>query len=71
VTGAGSDVKEASRLHYRGCSLCEAWCGLEIRCVNGPRGTADSLAAQASAGGWQRVGWDDALDRIAARGARQ
>jgi anaerobic selenocysteine-containing dehydrogenase len=87
---------EATSVHYRACTLCEAMCGLEIRHVDGevvsirgdehnhfsrghicPKGNAIQdihgdperirLPLRRSAGGWERVGWDEALDDIAAR----
>jgi len=96
MTVAGPDVKAAAGLHYRGCTLCEAMCGLEIRHLDGevvsirgdehncfsrghicPKGNALQdvhvdperirFPLRRSAGGWERVGWDEALDDIAAR----
>jgi anaerobic selenocysteine-containing dehydrogenase len=85
-----------TQLHYRGCTLCEAMCGLEIGHSDGevvsirgdrddpfsrghicPKGNAlqDVHAdperircpLRRRAGEWERVGWDEALDDIAAR----
>jgi len=35
MTGTSADLKEATGLHYRGCTLCEAMCGLEIQHMDG------------------------------------
>jgi anaerobic selenocysteine-containing dehydrogenase len=85
-----------TKLHYRGCTLCEAMCGLEIRHADGdvvsirgderdpfsrghicPKGNALQdvhsdperirFPLRRRAGEWERVGWDEALDDIAAR----